>query len=182
VSPWERPYERAPYEASYYSSNRDALKRFARAAFYLTILNFDFATRVQALLSKYQRDYYKTELTAEYWNAIPEWEQVAMLAMVRDLYAPNAGHVAYNLYALPELNCTPIAFVAAEALKDRAALGADQTTLWRPRDYAFLWAGAGYRLRVLNEVWALVKDAPMPGLGIDTSTEQAQRVVAANAP
>jgi hypothetical protein len=177
LRPYELPYAHAPYPDEYYTRHRDDLKRFARAAFYSTVLNFDFATRVQALLSRYQSDYYRSRIGVERWDRYARWQQVAMLAMIRDMYTVNVGHPGYNRYAVPELNCTPLEFVAAEAIADAAKLEPSQERLWRPKNYLFLWGGAGFRLRVMNEVWALAYGQPMPRLPIETSWRDAQEVL-----
>ncbi len=177
VEPYEQPYRTLPYGHEYYASHRDALKRFARAAYYLTVLDLDFATRVQSLLSDHQRTYYRDTIGADQWESLPEWQQVAMLAMVRDLFLPNVGRFAYNLYALPELNCTPLAFVAEAAREDRAELSAAQRSLWRPENSDVLWGGAGFHLRNLNAVWSLVNAEPIPGVTVNESAEAASRVL-----
>jgi hypothetical protein len=132
---------------------------------------------VQALLSRYQGDYYQRRLGADRWQALPRWQQVAMLAMIRDLYVPNVGKLGYNLYALPELNCTPPEFVASEALSGSQPLPESPKVLWRPAQADKLWAGATYRLRILNDVWALAYRDPIPGLGIENTTGDARTVV-----
>ena len=173
--PCERPYDSTSLTADQYAATREASKTFARAAFYLTVSNFDFATRVQALLSRYQSDYYQERLGASTWQRLPDWQRVSMLAMIRDLYIPNVGHLSYNLYALPELNCTPLEFVAAEAALNRAILAEEK--VWRPAKAEYLWAGAAYRLRVLNEVWSISHQQPIPGLGLERTTDLARKVI-----
>lgn len=176
LRPYEQPYTPKPHVADWYDAHRADLERFSRAAFYVTLRNFDFATRVQALLSTYQRDYYRTRIGPQRWDALPDWQQVAMLAMIRDLYVPNVGHLAYNVYALPELNCTPLEYVANEAANS-TAVNAAMDQLWRPTDYSKLWGGATYRLRVMNEIWELTHGKPIPGLGVEYTTEVARNVV-----
>jgi hypothetical protein len=132
---------------------------------------------VQSLLSDHQRTYYRDTIGADQWESLPEWQQVAMLAMVRDLFLPNVGRFAYNLYALPELNCTPLAFVAEAAREDRAELSAAQRSLWRPENSDVLWGGAGFHLRNLNAVWSLVNAEPIPGVTVNESAEAASRVL-----
>jgi hypothetical protein len=97
-----------------------------------------------------------------------------MLAMIRDLYTVNVGHLGYTLYAVPELNCTPLEFVAAEAIANSAKLEPPLKHVWRPKNYLYLSGGATSRLRVMNEVWALVHDQPMPGLDVEASWEDAR--------
>jgi hypothetical protein len=177
VSPYERPYSRAAYGESYYGTNRENLKRFTRAVFYLTLLNFDFATRVQALLSKYEHDYYIARLGADNWGQIPAWQQAAMLVMIRDLYSGNVGHTGYNVYALPELNCTPIEWVSSAAIAEGGLPHHDTDKLWRPRHYEYLWAGAGYRLRVFSDVWSLAHGRAFPGIIAEDTVDDARRIV-----
>ena len=177
VSPYEQPYTRAPYDAAYYDAHRDDLKRFTRAAFYLTLRDFDFATRVQALLTKYQTDYYAAHLGQSTWAQIPNWQRNAMLVMIRDLYTGNVGRPGYNVYALPELNCTPLEFVALAAASEGGLPAGNSDKLWRPKHYEYLWAGAGYRLRVFSDVWALAYGRGFPGLGVEDTTGDARRVI-----
>lgn len=176
--PYELPYAHPAYSGDYYARQRSALKTFARAAFYRTALDFDFATRVQAMLSTYQRDHYQQRLGAEKWQQLPAWQQLAMLAMIRDVYTPNVGRLAYNAYALPELNCTPVEFVASQASADAEALRFDMPALWRPEQHEFLWAGAAYQLRVLGEIWLLTHAYPIPGLPAEETTEAARALLA----
>jgi len=176
--PYEDPYHWAAFDDDYYDAKRADLKRFTRAAYYLTATDFDFATRIQALLSLYQTRYYERRLGGERWAGIPDWQKIVMLAMTRDLYTPNVGHLGYNLYTLPELNCTPVNFVASEASRNPAVPGAGQAGLWRPDHYEYLWAAAGPQLRVLNEVWVLLNEDPIPGVRIDDTVDAARRVIA----
>lgn len=177
LPPYEHPFAQTAHDGAYYEAARTDLKRFARAAFYLLHRDFDFATRVQALLTRYQRDYFAARLGAERWRAIPKWQQAAMLAMIRDLYTPGVGRFAYNLYALPELNCTPLEFVAAEALADADALRGELKSVWRPREFQHLWGGATYRLRVFAEVWSIVYGSPMNGLQPTSTADESRSVV-----
>ena len=122
----ERPYE-APYsvpvrDAAYYQANRNDLKTFARAAYYATVLDFDLATRVATLLVDYQKRTYIAALGQEPWRRLSAQQSAALLGMTRDVYVPNVGRPAYNLYALPEMNCTPVDFVARQAAANREAL------------------------------------------------------------
>jgi hypothetical protein len=177
LAPYEQPYLRGPYDDSYYAANRQDLKRFARAAYYQTVFDFDFATRVQALLSRFQRDYFRARLGAQRWASLPDWQQIVMLAMVRDLYTPNVGRLAYNLYAIPELNCTPVDFVATQALGDQGLPPTAQSRLWLPAHPEYLWAGAGYQLRVLSEVWTLAKGESIPNLVATDTVQDALDVI-----
>jgi hypothetical protein len=102
-----------------------------------------------------------------------------MLVMIRDLYTANVGHPGYNAYALPELNCTPPEFVARAAATEGGMPANDSDRLWRPKHYEYLWAGAGYRLRVFSDVWALAYGRGFPGIGAEDTTSDARRVIRA---
>ena len=130
--PYEQPYSISPLGAEYYSASRDDLKRFGRAAYYLSVADFDFATRVEALLIDYQRDYYISRIGMKQWSQLPDFQTAALLAMTRDVYVPSIGKLAYNLYALPEMNCTPVEFVAGELGSDMASVLENRDRLWRP--------------------------------------------------
>ncbi len=177
VAPYEENYSRPPLDAAYYSAHREDLKRFTRAAFYMTLRNFDFATRAQALLTKYENDYFSKRLGEQRWAALPAWQRGAMLTMIRDLYVGNVGHLGYDLYALPELNATPDEFVAAAALSEGGLPVNSTDKLWRPRHYEKLWAGAGYRLRVFEDMWETVYGSGFPGMHGEDTTDDARRIV-----
>ena len=179
-APYERPYMRPAYTAAYYASNRNQLKRFARSAYCLTVLDFTFATRIQALLSKYQTGFYRRAMGGDVWTGLPDWQRLVMLAMIRDLYTPNVGRPGYNVYALPELNCTPVDYVAGQA-RDASAelLGPTMHVIWRPPNAEYLWGGAGYQLRVMNDVWSAVNEKPIPGVGLESSYKEARGVLTA---
>ena len=179
--PFEEPYLARPYPESYYDEHREDLKRFARAAYYVTVSDFDFATRVQALLSAHHAGIYRARLSDELWNSLPDWQRQVMLAMPRDLFTPNIGRLAYNLYAIPELNCTPVEYIAASAAAERAQLQPTMASVWRPPNRDYLWAAAGYQLTVMNEIWALVNATPMPGINTNDTVDFASQVVAMNA-
>lgn len=176
-APYEEPYATPPKDRDYYDRHRRDLKRFARAAYYATALDFDLATRIAALLVDYQKRQYVAALDQDAWAALPDFQQAAMLVMTRDVYVPNVGRLAYNLYALPEMNCTPVAFVADQAKDDPALSTATTGKVWRPREYTLLWGGAATKLRVLSEVWGVTHGAPLPGLEPENSIPQARRVV-----
>jgi hypothetical protein len=112
------------------------------------------------------------------WDALPAWQQAAMLGMTRDLYVPNVGRLGYNLYALPELNCTPVEFVASSALADRGLLATGLAAVWRPQDHLALWGGAATKLRIFGEVWDVTHGRPVPGLVPEDSISAARRIVA----
>jgi hypothetical protein len=173
VSPYEYPYQIPPLARSDYDAKRENLKRFSRAAFYKALLDFDFATRVQALLTRYHATYFEERLGAARWQSLPKWQQEAMLVMIRDLYVPNVGRVGYNVYALPELNATPLEFVAASAQHELPS-ETQVTSLWRPASYDDLWSGAGSRLRNFSDLLRVTRGAGLPGLsGVSTVAESA---------
>lgn len=177
LPPYEKAYVRGEYPPAYYDRHREQLERFARSSYYLIEGNFDFATRVAALVIDFQRRHYRSRLGEAQWAQIPAWQQAVMLAMTRDLYIPAVGKLGYNLYALPELNCTPMEFVAAAAIEEHEALGPHQTQLWRPKHYDELWGGAGTKLRIFNEVWTVTHGHPIPGLAPDNTVDDARQVV-----
>lgn len=183
IPPCEEPYRNRAYDDAYYNEHRIQLKSFARGAYYLTVLDFSFATRVQALLSRYQTALYVRTLGEQRWNLLPDWQRLVMLAMVRDLYTPNVGEPSYNVYALPELNCTPVAFVSDQAMQaPLSVLGPEMTTVWKPSHSEFLWGGAGYQLRVLNEVWSAVNANPIPDIGFEDTLAVSRKVLAVVGP
>lgn len=182
LRPYEDPYAVAGVGPDYLRQHREDLKRFARAAYYATVLDFDLATRIAALLIVYQRDYYAGQLGSEAWSSLPDFQRAALLAMTRDVYVPNVGRFGYNPYALPELNCTPVRFVAEQARSGMPLGEAARAQLWRPKDHTKLWGGAGTKLRVFSEVWAATRGMPFPGLGPESSVPQSAEVVLRNVP
>ncbi len=180
VAPYEVAYARNGYEPEYFDAYREDLKAFARAAFYLTARDFDFATRVAALVIRYQRDFYRRRLGSDLWASLPDWQRAVMLGMTRDLYVPNVGRLGYNLYALPELNCVPVAFVAASAIAEPESIRPAQAVAWRPSDYLALWAGAATKLRVLSELWGITTGTTIPGLPPTQTVDAARGIVGIN--
>jgi hypothetical protein len=180
VAPFEQPFETPNYDETYYRKHREHLKTFARAAYYLTLIDLDFATRVQSLLSLHHAGVYERALGTPSWQALPEWQRTIMLNMPRDLFKPNIGRLGYNLYAIPELNCTPVVFVATSALAERSALHGDMTTTWRPSNRDALWAAGGFQLTVLNEVWSQSRGAPIPGINVSDTVPFASQIVGLN--
>jgi hypothetical protein len=178
VQPYEEPYRVAPYSSTYYQQSRESLKRFSRAAYYLTASDFDFATRTQALMLRYRQDYYLGRLGEDKWAGMPQWQRNALSLMVQDIYTPNIGRLSYNLYSSPELTCSALGFVADAAAQEREFFGPRQDRMWRPQNYDILWGGAGYQLAVLNEIWQLVNDEPIPGVGTGNTLDYASRIVA----
>jgi len=96
--------------------------------------------------------------------------------MIRDLYVPNVGRVGYNVYALPELNATPLEFVAASALQELPS-ETQVTSLWRPSSYGDLWAGAGSRLHKFSDLLRVTRGAELPGLSGVSTVEESAAVV-----
>ncbi len=123
------------------------------------LFDFDFATKVQALVARYYSDQYAAHLGREIWNGISEPQRIALLAMLRDVHVTHIGRVSYNLYVLPELNCTPFSFVCSKAREHTSEL-LEARQIWRPDNYQDLWAAAGFKLRVLSEVWEAVTGTP----------------------
>jgi hypothetical protein len=179
LRPYDQPLAAAPSNERYYDTYRVSLITFGRAAYYKLILDFDFATRVQTLVARYYLDQYREILGDDVWKDIQQSEKLALVAMLRDVYVPNIGKLGYNLYILPELNCTPIQFVAAEARKHPSEL-LDKNTVWRPQHSEDLWAGAGYKIRSLAEVWAALKDTKLPGQPATDTIDDAIEVIARN--
>lgn len=162
--PYEFPYRITPFDASYYSANRKDVKKFVRAAYYASVADFDLATRMAALLVVYQRDYYRKALGEEVWAGLPDYQRAAMLGMTRDILTTGVGHLAYNVYALPEMNCTPVEFVARSAVEDPGFAEVAKEVVWRPTDFALLWGGTTTKLEVMSEVWQTFKGQAMPGI------------------
>lgn len=177
-TPYEHPYQIEVYGNEYYEQHRGSLKRFARAVFYKMLLDFRFATKVQVLLTKYHQDYYLAKLGEEEWGRLARGQQAAMLVMIRDLYVPNIGRLGYNMYSIPELNCTPLEYLASEAKKDVGNINSD--AIWRPDSYSDLWGGAGYRLRVFNEVWQTVHAEELAGIGVTDTISEALAIIGVN--
>jgi hypothetical protein len=177
IPPYENPYRLPTLGKEYYKHHRKELKNFARSAFYLTITDFDFATRLMALNIKYQIDYYVKTLGAERWNTLQKHEQISLLGMTRDLYINNVGHLSYNLYSLPELNCTPVEFVASSFLQEVPIFDPTQNKTWRPKKYQTLWGGAATKLRILSELWITATGHSLPGIEPEDTLTATRRVV-----
>ena len=117
-----------------------------------------------ALVIKYHRDYYLHRLGSDAWSRLPMWQQAAMTVMARDLFTPGVGKPSYNLYAIPEINCASIEYLASQAYLDHSIMTGSIASIWRPANPEFLWAGAAYRLRVFNQLWYIVHNQQIPGL------------------
>jgi hypothetical protein len=147
------PYDQPLRDDQFYDVNRDHLTTFARAIFYKLLSDFDFATRVQALVIKYYDQLFEHRLGAPTWEKIGSRQQAALVAILRDVFVPNIGRLSGNVYLLPELNCTPFEFVAEEAVWADLTV---QDKLWIPEEREKLWAAATYKLRNLGEVWQVI--------------------------
>lgn len=175
--PYEMPAGISQLGDRYYDEHRSSLKRFARASYYKTALDFDFATRVMALVIKYQRAYYRHRLGEEAWSKLPSWQQSAMTAMTRDLFTPGVGKLGYNLYAIPEINCAPVEYVASQARLSPDIMSGALGSIWRPANPEYLWAGAAFRLRVFHELWYAAYGLEIPGLHRDEAISQARQLL-----
>jgi len=149
-----RPYDLPIRDARYYEANRFSIVTFARAIYYKLLFDFEFATKVQALVARYYQDFFEQTLSTQTWQRISEGQRTALVAILRDVYVPNIGRPSGNLYVLPELNCTPVVFVSQEA---SVVDWSTQDNIWRPEEHQRLWAGATYKLRNLAEVWQSIK-------------------------
>jgi len=177
VDPCENAYEPPRRTAEYYAASRDDLIAFARAAFYLFELDFDFATRVQALVARHLEESFRQSLGEATWAQLSAEQRATLLGMLTDIYMPNIGHLGYNVYTAVELQCTPLSFVQAEASGDVDAL-LHATKLWRPANYEVLWSGAGNRLRLLSEVWSVAAGAPLAGFNPTETLADAEKLLA----
>ncbi len=179
LKPYDAPYQHAARDSEYYDRHRNDLMTFARAAVYRLTADFEFATKVQALVARYYADQYARRIGAARWAELSERQQTSLLVMLRDVYTPNIGKLSYNLYMVPELNCTPIDFMAGEVNSDFDAVRrADRT--WRPRHSERLWGSTGLMLRVLSEVWDVTSGTPLPGVVSPDTVADSLRVVTRN--
>jgi hypothetical protein len=176
TKPYDGYYNEPAWTSDDYDTLRAPLKTFARATFYKLALDIDFATRVQTLIAKYYMDQYRAVLGEEAWKSLGNAKQVAMVAMLRDVYTPNIGHVSANVYNLPEFNLAPFYFVADAAKQDQAALLAS-AGIWKPKDEEKLWAAANTKLRALSEVWRTYYGEPLPGVVPTETLQDAENVV-----
>jgi hypothetical protein len=178
LKPYDQPYTHAARDPPYYDRYRDHLISFARAAIYRLGSDFSFATKAQALVARYYTKQYAERIGPERWAALSERQQTALLALLRDVYTPNIGHLSYNLYMLPELNATPIRFLADQIARDPAALTADRT--WTPSEPEKLWGATGLMLRVLSEVWDVTTGAPLKGVHPTDTMDDSLKVLVRN--
>lgn len=163
LPPYDQPYTHAPRDAAYYERHRRDLISFARAAVYRLSGDFDFATKVQALIARYDMDRYADQLGPARWAALSQRQQTALLAILRDVYVPNIGHASYNLYMSPEFNDTPIAYTATEAAAQYGEV-ARTDKIWLPPHPEYLWGATASMLRVLSEVWGITTGTPLAGV------------------
>lgn len=175
-SPLDAPYAERKSSAAQYEDYREQLISFARAVFYRLCLDFDFATKVQALVVRHYQEFYENYLGVG-WASLDEQRQTALIAMSRDVYVPNIGHLSANVYILPELNLGGLHYVAEEAASAGASeLGTGR--LWLPREPQRLWAGSGRVLRVLSETWDIMTGVPLPGVRPEDTVSDAVSVIA----
>jgi hypothetical protein len=179
LEPYDDPYRQRRRDADYYDHHRDDLMSFARAAVYRLTSDFEFATKVQALVARYYSDQYAKRVGPSRWDALTERQQTTLLAMLRDVYTPNIGKLSYNLYLIPELNCTPIDFLADQVSEDFEAVR-QTTRTWRPKHSERLWGSTGLMLRVLDEVWDVMTGIPLPGVVSPETVPDSLKVLAWN--
>jgi hypothetical protein len=179
LPPYHDPYGHPPYGDAFYDQHRDELMDFGRAAVYRLISDYDFATRVQALVAKYYDGQYAARLGPERWAAVPEREKTALLAMLRDVYVPNIGKLSYNVYTDAELNLAPINYLAGEAASHFDAVVSTEKT-WMPADTTRLWGATGLMLRVLAETWGVMTGDGLPKVHSADTIPDARVVIARN--
>lgn len=179
LEPYDQPYVHEARDAGFYTQHREAMITFGRAAFYKLQTDFEFATKIQTLLAKYYMDQYRTELGESNWGRFPPYQRAALVAMLRDLYMPNIGRPSYNVYLLPELNCTPFRFVVSEA-RDEVEEISSSRVIWRPRGADRLWAGATYKIASFVEVWRAATGEVLAGPPPTDTVSAAARVIARN--
>ncbi|MGQ0834952.1 MAG: hypothetical protein ACT4O5_08555 [Gammaproteobacteria bacterium] len=179
MKPYDAPYSHPERDIEYYTRYRDHLKTFSRAAVYRLSSDFEFATKVQALVARYYADEYAKRIGPERWALLSERQRTALLAMLRDVYTPNIGRVSYDLYMVPEFNCTPIAYMATE-VADAFDAVQQPNRIWIPPHPDRLWGATGLMLRVLGETWDVVTGAPLSGVPSAHTTRDAVKVLARN--
>lgn len=179
LKPYDQPYSHAPRDSAYYDRYRDDLISFARAAVYRLSSDFAFATKVQALVARYYMKQYADRIGPDRWSALPERQQTALLAMLRDVYTPNIGHLSYNLYMAPEFNATPITYLASEAAKNYDDVKRPDKT-WVPPERKRLWGATVLMLRELSEVWDVTTGTPLAGVQPADTTDDSLKVLVRN--
>lgn len=179
LEPYDQPYSHAPRDAAYYDEYRSDLISFARAAVYRLSGDFDFATRVQALVARYHADQYAKKLGPARWAALSERQQTALFVMARDVYTPNIGHLSYNLYMLPELNDSSIEYVGTEAAEHYDEVQRTDR-IWIPPHRDRLWGATYGMLDILSEVWGITTGTPLAGVRPYDTTESDLKVLVRN--
>lgn len=179
LKPYDQPYSNARRDAAYYDRHRDQLVSFARAAVYRLGRDFAFATKTQALVARYYMRQYAERIGPDRWAALSERKQTALLALLRDVYTPNIGHLSYNLYMLPEFNATPLAYLAGEVAQNYDAVRRQDKT-WTPAEPERLWGATGLMLRVLGEVWGVTTGTPLAGLHPTDTMDDSLKVLVRN--
>lgn len=169
-SPCSPIYEDAQFSQEFYKQNRENLIIFARAVFYKLMSDTDFATKIQVLVAKKIESNYRETLGNDYWESLFVDQQLALTAMLRDVYTPNIGKVSHNLYNLPEFNCAPQSFVI-KSIKS-GELPISSQTVWRPDNYEYLWAGATKKLQILSEVLEVTRGRPLAGIKPSNTIEK----------
>lgn len=179
LKPYDKPYLHKPRDAAYYDQHRNELISFARAAVYRLDGDFSFATKTQALVARYYMDQYAERMGSARWSALSERQQTALLAMLRDVYTPNIGHLSYNLYMSPELNATPIGFLAPEAAENYDSVARTDKT-WVPNHPERLWGATALMLHVLSEVWGIATGTPLAGVHPAATIDDSLKVLVRN--
>lgn len=179
LQPYECPYNAVARPKKYYTKYREALIMFSRATFYKSLFDFEFATKIQALVARYYETKFKDNLGNAFWAKVPMQQKSTLIAMLRDVYCPNIGRLSYNVYALPEFNCAPFHFVVNEAVREKDRL-LDNNEIWRPTDFRKLWGAASFKLRVLSEVWQVMYGRPLATFRASNTIEEALNIVLMN--
>lgn len=164
-------------EPADFSQFSEAFKTFTRATFYKLYFDFDFATKVQALLLKVIDDEFQASPAHTRWNALTRSERASIVAMSRDVFVPNVGHPSLVPFTLPEINCAPRDYLREQvASADPREL--NSPVFWRPDNPEYLWAGAGYIVRLLNEVWQAAAGESLRDLGTTDAANESLAVIA----
>ncbi len=160
-----------------YKAFRDDLITFARAVYYKSYFDFEFATRVQSLVARNSFNRFEASIGSELWGQVSLGQRSGLASMARDVFKPNVGKPSPIPYLLPEFNCAPVDYLTTEAGKaGRMVLGGDD--FWYPPNPEYLWAGGGFLLKLLSEVWGATAGEPIPGIQATNTVEQAIGVIA----
>lgn len=179
LPPYHSPYSHPRQDSSYYDRNRNDLIAFGRAAIYRLYGDFEFATKVQALVARYYADQYAQRIGPERWGALSELQRAFLLAMLRDVYVPNIGKASSNLYLVPEFNATPINFLSEQVLGDYENVRRTDK-LWKPMHAEAMWGATGLVLRVFAEVWNTMTAEAVPGIMAADTMREVVKVLARN--